>query len=387
MRAALRPALVAALAGCGAAGPVGSGPPVAASPPVSVSCADAGVILRGRVEDARRAGPEKEAAIASTCFHGAWAAEVLRCVGSQPNARACLDQLTEEQRTAYDKRLAAWNERYSDEMLESGDGERFDGDAPDDDVHCTEAVHDVEQLSPPIAATGEDRDVAVALREPALVSLCDDGWSPEVRACFRDTKAGNFEPCRAQLEADQQKAVADKLAAVDQLATRIAGAKKKPPTIECKQVAAAHYADAAWKGKLPALLGARRVQVIAESRTRMIKSCTDGKWSASARACFVVGGGDSCFALQQTFGWGFPAAGVVMKTGIAECDSYGAAVDKLDTCDKLPPVTRDSLRESFTRQNERWLSVPVDGRKATATICKAGEDSLRQIAGSVGCKL
>jgi hypothetical protein len=377
--------LAAVLGACRAAAP--AAPIVAVPPPVPVSCGDVGVILRGRVEDPRRAGPEKEAAIASACMHGGWAPEVLRCIGGQPNARACLEQLTEDQRGAYDKKLVAWNDKFPDEMLEGADGEPFDGDAPDDDVHCAEAVHDVDQLAPPVGSIGEDRGVAVALREPALVSLCDDGWSPEVRTCFRDSKSGPFEPCRAQLEADQQKALADKLAAVDLLAARIAAAKRKPPTIDCKQVSAAHYADAAWRGKLPALGGARRAQVIAESRTRMIKSCTDGKWSASARACFVVGGGDSCFALQQTFGWGFPAAGVVMKTGIAECDAYGAAVGKLDTCDKLPPLTRDSLRESFTRQNERWLNVPVDARKTTSTSCKAGEDSIRQIAASVGCKL
>jgi hypothetical protein len=386
----MRAALVAAtLAACRAAGSGAVATPPAAPPPASVTCGDAGAILRGRVEDSRRAGPEKEAAIASACMHGAWAAEVLRCIGTQPHARACLDALTEDQRTAYDRKLVAWNEKFPDEMLEDGDGERLDGDAPDDDVPCTEAVHDVEQLAPPIAATGDDRDLGVALREPALISLCDDGWSPEARACFRDAKggSGNFEPCRALLEADQQKAIADKLAALDQLAARIAAIKKKPASFECRQVAAVHYADAAWKGKLPALVGARRPQVIAESRTRMIKSCIESKWSANARACFVAGGGDSCFAVQQTFGWGFPAAGVVMKSGIAECDAYGAAVGKLDACDKLPPLTRDSLRESFTRQNERWLNVPVDARKTTAAACKAGEESIRQIAGSVGCKL
>src|SRR5262245_29803004 len=74
-------------------------PPPAAKP-ASVTCSEAAVILRGNVEDAKLAGPEKERVIADACTSGKWAQEVITCVGSQARPGNCIDGLTDEQRTA-----------------------------------------------------------------------------------------------------------------------------------------------------------------------------------------------------------------------------------------------------------------------------------------------
>src|SRR5687767_8510725 len=91
-------------AGCTKPAPV-TGPTAplaapAAPQPAAVTCGDAGVLLRGSVDDQKQAGPAKEAAIARTCKLEQWPAEVLRCIGEQPQARPCLDKLEVDQRRA-----------------------------------------------------------------------------------------------------------------------------------------------------------------------------------------------------------------------------------------------------------------------------------------------
>jgi hypothetical protein len=238
-----------------------------------------------------------------------------------------------------------------------------------------------------VTAAGDERDLVMSLREHAAMVLCDDGWPNAARACFRDAKPGGVDPCRARLEPLQQKALTDKLAELDQLAARIAAVKQKPASFECRGVVAAHYADQAWQGKLGALKGAERTKVIAGSRAKMLRSCIDDKWSATARACVIAAGGDTCFTSHRLVVWGFPAPGIVMKTGIAECDAYGAVVTALGKCDQLPQASRDSQLQSFTQMNQGWVNLAADERKSAASGCKQASESLRQLAVSVGCKL
>src|SRR5262249_28759526 len=115
-------------------------PPAAAPPvrPAAVTRGDAGVLLRGNVDDQKAAGPAKEAVIARTCRAQQWPAEVLACIGGKPQARPCLDRLTGVQKTAYDQALTAWNEAYPDESLEEG-GEGRDEPIADTYIDCSDA--------------------------------------------------------------------------------------------------------------------------------------------------------------------------------------------------------------------------------------------------------
>jgi hypothetical protein len=86
-------------------------------PPAAVSCGDAGVMLRGSVKDPKKAGPAKEAAIASACLFDKWAREVLDCIGSTTDRQACLDKLTEPQRVALTKKLTVWADAYAESLV------------------------------------------------------------------------------------------------------------------------------------------------------------------------------------------------------------------------------------------------------------------------------
>ena len=69
-------------------------------------------------------------------------------------------------------------------------------------------------------------------------------------------------------------------------------------------------------------------------------------WPVAERACIVIAGGDACHGVAgRASRWGFPAAGVLVTTGIPECDEYGETLVKLAACDKLPESSRGSLAE------------------------------------------
>lgn len=383
-------------AGCTKPAPVAPAPPPAVAPapapkPAQVTCADAGVLLRGTVDDQQQAGPAKEAVIARTCKHEKWSAEVLGCVGDSPAARPCLARLTPEQRTAYDDALMSWNEAYPDEMLE----EVYDGsdDIMDSYIDCGDAIQDVTGFSPAVALTGDARDFILELRKEALLALCED-WSFDARACFRDLasegRAGNaaaVDACRAGLETTQGQEVTDKLAELDKLGAKVAALKKNAASHDCRKVVAAHYADAAWKGKIDAVKGAQRAKAIAESRQRMTKACTDDKWPPNMRACIVAGGGDACFTTVSSSAWSFPAIGVFVPSGIPECDAYATTMKAVEACTALPQSQRDAIKRTWSYLNVSWASTPLERRASTATSCKSVDEAMRRAVTNAGCKI
>jgi hypothetical protein len=396
MRTSLLGVVLLLVAGCAksapVAAPVAAAPPAPAPKPAAVTCGDAGVLLRGTVDDQKQAGPAKEAAIAHTCKLEKWSAELLRCVGEKPQAKPCLEKLTPAQRSAYDQALAAWNEAYPDESLEEG-GEYADMGGDDTYIDCSDAIQDVSGFAPAVTLTGDDRAFVLEQRKEALVVLCED-WEHDRRTCFRDLAVGGMasnttavDACRAQLDPVQARAVTDKLSEIDRLGAKVAALKKNAASHDCKKVVAVHYADAQWKGKLDAVKGADRTRAIAESRTRMTKACTDDKWSPNMRACIVAGGGDACFTSVPASAWGFPAAGVFVKIGIPECDAYAETMKALDACTAMPQEQRDAIKRSWTYLSSSWANLTPERRGATATACKQVDDSIRRTVSSAGCKI
>jgi hypothetical protein len=388
-------------AGCTKPAPVAPAPPqpapataapAAAPRPAAVTCADAGVLLRGTVDDQKQAGPAKEAVIARTCKQEQWPAEILGCFGDSPEARPCLARLTPAQRTAYDYALVTWHDAFPDEMLE----EAYEGDddlGMDAYIDCTDAIQDVTGFSPAVTLTGDARAYVLELRKDALLALCED-WPYEARACFRDLanegRAGNaaaVDACRAGLEAGYAQDVTDKLAELDRLGAKVAALKKNAASHDCRKVVAAHYADAAWKGKIDAVKGAARAKAIAESRQRMTKACTDDKWSPNMRACIVAGGGAACFTAVSASAWSFPAVGVVVPTGIPECDAYAATMKAVDACTAFSQSQRDAFKRTWSNLNVSWASTPPERRASTATSCKTVDESMRRVAANAGCKI
>jgi hypothetical protein len=391
--------LLLVVAACGSAPPPvviqePAKPKAPPSPPAKVSCGDAGTILRGAVEDSRKAGPAKEAAIASACLIDRWSQSILDCIGTAHEPQPCLQELTADQRTKLDTKMLAWVDIYTDETWETAEDI-----AAAEAISCDDVIGDVATYTPPLAVVGEERDFAIKLRRKLVLDQCQT-WAQPIRKCMQDKGPV---ACRATLPADAEQALATQLASIDELVGKIAAAKKKPPaTYDCKAVVAAHYGDGAWKGKAEppknpkatraelAKQATDRKNLIAESRKLMLAACTGETWNATIRACELIESGERCArGLGRPARWGFPAIGVSSATGIAECDLYGQAIQSLLACDKFPTTTKDAVNQGYQSMIEAIRNSNsgsnADQARALAQSCKAGDDAIRQAITSVGC--
>jgi hypothetical protein len=200
------------------------------------------------------------------------------------------------------------------------------------------------------------------------------------------------------LDGSQQAEVTAKLADLDAMLKKLLAAKQKPATIDCKHVVAVHYSDGAWKGKAEPPIGPAtktdiakaasiRKAAIVDSRTAMTKACTNEQWSATERACMVAVDSEVCFAGQDTWRWGFPAVGVVLKTGVFECDAYSASHLAFMACNKFPDRAKESMRRSFDGERALWLNTPPTERAKFAAGCKTSDEALHVAAQSLGCTI
>jgi hypothetical protein len=370
-------ALVVAACACGRppAKPVVAAPP---SRPAPVTCSDAGVLLRGRIEtDAEAAGRAREVAIAEACTTGKWSQAVVDCVASEIDREACLDKLTHKQRALYDQHIAAWNEKHG--LVD------HDSDHVPYIVACADVIGDPARYGPALGENAPERAWTLKVREAELLEHCDHDWDEDVKNCVEAAPdAGSITTCLSGL--DQPDELTKRFAELERVAGKMAASRKKPATIGCKQVVAAHYGDKEWKTKLDGFKAKLRKQMIVDSRKTMTAACTAENWDETLRACIVAGGGETCFkSFALGMKWGYPAAGVVVSVGVAECDAYGAAVAKIAACDKLPQQSRDALRDSYQQMQAQVASLPAAERASVATSCKAGLDAIEQIVTTIGC--
>ena len=347
------------------------------------TCADVGVILRGPVYSGEDAGRARETAIANACSTDKWDAAVIACVASDKKPQSCVAKLSEKQRVSYSDKLEAWQSQYGGADY-GGDLAGDDPPPPPPEVACDEVLATTDRWSPPSSAKGRDAELAKAMRTAALNGLCEsDGWDEDVLTCIQTANdSGTTDPTTCVIDATQRAHVTAKLTDIDTLVGKLDAARKKKP--DCKKAIAAHYADPTWKGKLDHIKGKDRTKMIADSRTTMTKACTAEKWDDTTRACLVVGGGSDCF-VPATKRWGFPAQGVIVATGIPECDLWGAEVQKLLVCDKLPQASRDAVQQAYEQANQMWVNVAQDQRSAMADACKSVTDAVKQLRTSSGC--
>lgn len=80
------------------------------------------------------------------------------------------------------------------------------------------------------------------------------------------------------------------------------------------------------------------------------------------------------------------------STGVAECDSYLAALDKYMKCDKVPQAARDAQQQSAQQMRNgwaTWANLPEASRKAAQDAAKAScttaLTTLKQAATATGC--
>ncbi len=368
-------------------------------PAARVTCADVGVILRGGVEDHRKAGPAKEAAIASVCLFDHWSQEILDCVGGERDAKQCLDKLTTEQRAALDTKLTNWTVLYEGETWDTAEDERLASEPPE--IECSGIIThgNVATLAPALGPLGEERTFAASVRRFAVTAACE-AWPHPVRACVQDGLS--LTTCRARLETGLEQVLAGKLATIEALMTKIAVIKKKPTaTYDCKAVVAAHYSDAAWRGKAEspknpkatrvelAKQATERKQMIVDSRKAMLEACTAEAWNPTLRACELVESGELCAkgAGRTTVRWGFPANSVIARTGIVECDAYIVSLQTVLTCDKVPTATKDAIKQGYDAMREGLIvnATTAEARRLASTTCKQADEGMRQAASALGC--
>lgn len=254
------------------------------------------------------------------------------------------------------------------------------------DIPCDVVVGDGSAFPPVIDAQAPEREWTLSVRRHLLLDACGDGWDERSRACIARAGTAAVVACLDHIDASERDELLATLTSISELATKISAARKKPAAIGCKQVVAAHYGDAKWKGKLESFKAAERKKMIAASRAKMTKACTDDAWSETLRACIVAGGEETCFQAEQMgLSWGYPAAGTVTTLGIPECDAYGATLQALSSCSKFPEEARKALTKSFDEMRAHMAKLSADERTRTATSCKAGLAAVKSIAQSTGC--
>jgi hypothetical protein len=359
--------LVAVVAACGSSPPPAQ--PIKNRPTVeSVSCQDASVILRGQVTvDDPKAGPARESAILRSCTDDKWPAAVLACIGSEKKPADCLHKLGEQQTDNLQAKLATWESQYGSDPGFGGDPSGEVGY-----VDCSQLVDDVSRYAPPFDV---ERDWQVAARKRLIETTCNtEGWSEEIKGCvLAATDIAGTTVC-LQPELSTPK-LTQQLVDIDAVAGKIAAAKKKPASIACAKVVAAHYADPRWKDRLTAAPEKARKQQIQASRVEMQKVCTAEAWSETQRACIVVNDEPRCYENAQR--WGYPALLSTKVTGMPDdCATYKAAMDRIIACDALPQASRDAMKDAFSEATKMWTNLSADDAKQIAPICKSGVDSM-----------
>jgi hypothetical protein len=142
----------------------------------------------------------------------------------------------------------------------------------------------------------------------------------------------------------------------------------------------------------------------------LVDTCTTGRWSASATACFGAARTAEALvacesqltpeqedklahamddAAQQIAG---PAPATTGDAGapvrIAACDDYVAFVNKLLACDKLPAADRTRMQQSMALLVDglKRLSDPsLPQAKETAETCARALDAAKQLSSKLGC--
>ncbi len=81
-----------------------------------------------------------------------------------------------------------------------------------------------------------------------------------------------------------------------------------------------------------------------------------------------------------------PTPPVGSVSDIPECNEYGAMIEKLSQCDKLPQASRDALKQGYDAMKSGWTSASQmtdDMKKTMGDACKQATDALTQAGRSM----
>jgi len=338
--------------------------PVPAPVGAPTTCADAGVILRGKVVSSEdTAGPALEAAITGACTDDHWSRALLACIGSSRTPKSCLDTLPPLMAARYQARLAEWNVKYA---------EASDADDAPPETSCDTVAEAVERLSDDVSL---EREWVLDARKRAVETECA-AWHEKTKQCLvADTAPPDLVSCI--VDEPDKPAFAAKLDQIAERAKKISAAKQKPATMTCAKVAATYYADAAWQGKLDGAKPAERRKAITGSRTAMQKACTADKWTDTVRACVATGGGVACFDGSAVLAadWDFPARATVVRAMPPVCVEFDRRAQGYEGCSSVAQETRDAVANVRKMLDDEAQRDP-DGAVAT---CQAALEMIGKL--------
>jgi hypothetical protein len=82
--------------------------------------------------------------------------------------------------------------------------------------------------------------------------------------------------------------------------------------------------------------------------------------------------------------------GANSKFGVPECDKWEALVLRMQTCDKLPQASRDSIKQAVDQSMTAWAqqaATSPEMRASIAQACKSAVEGMQQSLSSLGCPL
>jgi hypothetical protein len=394
-------------------------PVVAAKPPPPSPCEVAAQALvkehgidkipAAKRDLARRAG---EAEVIAACLDDQWPSAAIDCMTSRAGPSSCFGQLEAQQERRISRQLDGWVAKWNKPDPTGGaayGGDTYGGDdsigrmgrmtpPPKDEeyISCSPSIGEPANYEPIIKPDAPDREYALKWRRDLLHETCNMRWSNTDKKCFGAASApAAIAACRTNLDEASRNAITNSLADAAAKLQRLEVLKKSAKAIDCKTVALAHYSDDAWAGKLATLTAAERTRVITESRTKMAAACTADKWAPIDRACIVssprqrMDMGD-CFPDSRggmMFHWGFPASGVLFKSGIPDCDVLGEIMKKLASCDKLEKEMRENLLDMYGMQLGMWTDIPASSRVEVAKQCRDSAKMYNDHGKDKGCAM
>lgn len=346
------------------------------------------------VEIGAKVGPAMKDAIVGACRADAWAPDVIACMSAARGEAAlddCESRLSPAARARVEAAMSEIVTRIEPPDSPAEDDSLGVGESgvPECDAYATamEAYLDCDAIAEPVKTSAKNGLAQLRRTWPLLKD-------PSTPASARQAAAAACVEARTELE-DSAKAQG-------------CGADHPP-------------ADCAVLGPMiKAILGEQLRGVPADRRAAaeaqahalaapleqsLVATCTAGRWSASATACFGAAHSaqalvaceaqltpDQAHALAQAMEQvtaliaGGPAAPAPVR--ITACDDYLAAVNALVACDKLPADDRARMQRSSALVIDglrRLADASLPAAKDIATTCASALAATKTLAAKLGC--
>jgi hypothetical protein len=304
--------------------------------------------------------PKMKAAMTESCIKDKWTKEALDCMDAAADMASmekCEGKLSAPQKASLNRAMSAALADHSDDATK-----QLCLDASSADADVLFGVRAVPATGVRKTELARRRAGAASLKADLFALCLKDHWSREAASCMTSVSTlHDLVVCRAKLQRD----------AIDNF--RQEAMKSLAANVDCA--------------------GAMRKAVEQETVTWVLaESCSAGWWPSSVLTCFerakaskaVEGCEGKLTASQRTDLETAMSYATGMVPGLPpECQEYGAAINRLAACDKMPAQARSALLEAWKQASAGWVNLPPDSLANLATACKTGRDAVIESGKSV----